>query len=500
MTEFYGIFEYWSQYRVLYCPSCRFCPVPQHVETHLSKRHPQIPSATRQKIVLAVRSHTEVARCPGNVVYPEPHIAAIDGLPIHDNALACRGVGDDGIPCVFSCTDMSYMHRHCKKRHRWGNQQRRGGDARRKQHHTPNRMWEEAVSCQRFFRTGKWQRWFEVHSEHQTQDAVPDDEWLRRGEQMLVVFQRDVIQQAQANKVDPGGHRYVANAWLERTGWAPHLSQYSPDELFELVRWPQRDDVVEESAARPQYGVGRSGPAVATSTSIPGEPALWRACQFTVRLIREAQKTCRPQVVGGPALEYINRREVGQDSNNRPFYGRQMGKTITKYSRHMCRILCYLWRTHDVADSPPPYRLLPQQRQCLVALQEAVDQYEEHASPAHARQLLTACLYWWIALVDHQLGDNEHISGLISGAAVLGWNSVSQVWKTPINYPPTLSAIITVYRMLVVHHAHQKRERDIQRRQEEGMSEVDAHEHASSHFALVQGMVHRFMTMTDFGG
>jgi len=99
--------------------------------------------------------------------------------------------------------------------------------------------------------------------------------------------------------------------------------------------------------------------------------------------------------------------------------------------------------------------------------------------------------------VDHQLGDNEYVNALISGAAVPGWNGPSQVWTTPLNYPPTLSAIITVYRMLVVHHAHQQREQDIERCREDGTDELEAPEKASSHFVLVPDMVHRFMTMMD---
>lgn len=96
MSEFYGVFEYWSQYRVLYCPTCRYCPIPHIVETHLRKLYPQIPVGTRKKIVLAVEVHTEVARCPSDVIYPEPHTLPVHGLLVEDNALACYSTQDDG--------------------------------------------------------------------------------------------------------------------------------------------------------------------------------------------------------------------------------------------------------------------------------------------------------------------------------------------------------------------------------------------------------------------
>lgn len=110
-------------------------------------------------------------------------------------------------------------------------------------------MWEEGVSCQRFFRTGKWQHWFVVQGGERNADITRKDEWLRRGEQMLAEFQCQVVEHAQQNKIDPAGHRYVANAWLDRTGWAPHLSRYNAGELEEFVRWPQREDGKEEGRA-----------------------------------------------------------------------------------------------------------------------------------------------------------------------------------------------------------------------------------------------------------
>ena len=64
-------------------------------------------------------------------------------------------------------------------------------------------------------------------------------------------------------------------------------------------------------------------------------------------------------------------------------------------------------------------------------------------------------------MADHELRDHEYDSALVSGAAVLGWNGPKKTWKTPINYPPVLSGIITVFRMFVISHAHGQREREI---------------------------------------
>jgi hypothetical protein len=104
-----------------------------------------------------------------------------------------------------------------------------------------------------------------------------------------------------------------------------------------------------------------------------------------------------------------------------------------------------------------------------------------------------ACLTFWISLVDHELDDHEYENPLVSGAAVLGW-------KRAVNYTPTLSGVITTVRMLVVYHAHHERQAAIQCHRRDGYDEDEAPRPALSHFTLVQEMVHRFMTLTEFGG
>jgi hypothetical protein len=42
----------------------------------------------------------------------------------------------------------------------------------------------------------------------------------------------------------------------------------------------------------------------------------------THRLIRRAFKIARPGEVGRPALEAVNRREIGEQLNEKPFYAR----------------------------------------------------------------------------------------------------------------------------------------------------------------------------------
>jgi len=69
------------------------------------------------------------------------------------------------------------------------------------------------------------------------------------------------------------------------------------------------------------------------------------ACKATARLIQKAISISQPEIVGRSALEYVNRREIGESKNERPFYAKQKIRTIRKYTDVWFKILRYVWRT-----------------------------------------------------------------------------------------------------------------------------------------------------------
>lgn len=60
-----------------------------------------------------------------------------------------------------------------------------------------------------------------------------------------------------------------------------------------------------------------------------------------------------------------------------------------------------------------------------------------------------------MALLDHTLLDDEHQSALLSGVAVLGLKPDHHGggWVLAHEFSPTLSALITTSKALVVHYA-----------------------------------------------
>ncbi|KAF1828019.1 hypothetical protein BDW02DRAFT_513530, partial [Decorospora gaudefroyi] len=169
------------------------------------------------------------------------------------------------------------------------------------------------------------------------------------------------------------------------------------------------------------------------------------------RLVRQAFQTSRPEVVGRPALELIERRETGAESNEKPFYYNQKASTIRRYGEKLIGIVCYLWRTSDHVQ-PTLYTFSSDQEVYMGEMKsEARRQSLGSRSP-----LELACLRFWIALLDHNLAGDEYKSALLSGVAVLGLkpDHLGGGWFAAHEFSPVLSALITTSKALVLYRAH----------------------------------------------
>lgn len=139
MEQFNTVFQHWPQYRVIYCPQCRFCPVPAQIQAHLDTHHSQISPKTRRKITEAARSipKDQVAYQPQDVIYPRADRPPIAGLAIYHDAYQCTGETAERQPCGKIRRRMKMIQAHCREAHGWQNVQKRGGNSHHKQHQTP---------------------------------------------------------------------------------------------------------------------------------------------------------------------------------------------------------------------------------------------------------------------------------------------------------------------------------------------------------------------------
>src|SRR5436305_11533534 len=92
-----------------------------------------------------------VARQNDDVVYLPATATAIQGFPQYDDGIRCQWVDERQDQCEYVCRTRRGIQEHCREIHQWVNDRKRGGDVRKKNRQSSNQMWEEHVSCQRFF-------------------------------------------------------------------------------------------------------------------------------------------------------------------------------------------------------------------------------------------------------------------------------------------------------------------------------------------------------------
>ena len=218
MDAFEKVFQHRPEYRIIVCITCRFAVVPDQVQTHLQKGHPKVSASSRRSIVQICQNLSEVARTVEEVAFPSPGEERIPGLPTYEDGMRCTAIDHAGIQCTYICRGKTFgIQKHCTESHGWVNSQKRGGHSRAKSVHSANRMWHEGQACQRFFKTGKWQRYFQVKArarEPTTSQAGQRDE---RAEQMLAEMDAAIEAAQSQRKIDGSANRYVANPWLSFT-------------------------------------------------------------------------------------------------------------------------------------------------------------------------------------------------------------------------------------------------------------------------------------------
>ncbi|CAE7189407.1 hypothetical protein PTNB85_04611 [Pyrenophora teres f. teres] len=429
MELFAQLFEHLPELHVIVCQPCATAIPPAQVVTHLKERHPKVAVATRKSLAAIVHALPDLAWSPGDVRVPKPAKEPIAGLQSRGDGLVCLLER-----CWYTCISLQGIQKHCKEEHGWVNQQKRGGDMRQKSKHASNRIWRDGQCCQRLFRAVGWPAYVAVETSVEAANLEDISQRVKADRQ----HQREEREAAMAKEKIKEGIRSQADPWLELTGWVPHL-QGIPRAALLRAKQPVGGEI--DAHGREEVALDDTG--------------LRDVCKAMERLIRKAFDSSQAEVVGRLTLEIIERREAGAESNERPFYSRHRVGTIKKYSQKLVSILCYLWRTYDQIERPP-YKLTGRQDALLWSLK----QIARTADAAQKEQLEERCLRLWMALLDHTLLDDEHQSALLSGVAVLGLkpDHHGSGWVPAHEFSPTLSALITTSKALVVHYARCQRE------------------------------------------
>ena len=171
--------------------------------------------------------------------------------------------------------------------------------------------------------------------------------------------------------------RYEANPWLEHTRWEKHISRKYKAWVVSTVKpdyhppAPQDQDSSSSGSSSSGSSSDEDADDSSSDTSstshddyMQSEAALNEACTATIQLIRHSFYVSRVDNVGRAAMEYVNRREAGGESSDRPLNTRQKVQTIRRYADKFVKILRYIWRTRHIEERPA-YRLTPGQRDAL---------------------------------------------------------------------------------------------------------------------------------------
>jgi superfamily II DNA helicase RecQ len=508
--DFDGIFQHMQQYKIIVCKTCAFAVVPQQIDRHLREHHPQIDKQKRSGVTETGTALEAVAYSKEDVNYPQANEEPVEGLEVFKDGLQCMGQRD-GKPCGYVCRTAFGIQKHCRLEHGWVNERGRGGNVRKKGKQALNRMWEDKRLCQRFFEYRQWQRYFVVsqgrldqedegvEGEGEDEETIDADAGLR---EVLREGRAKVEEARQRQTVDGSFKRYVADPWLEYTGWHRHLQGFQWDDLLGFVERTARERAQEQSKG------GRN--VVRVREEDEGEEELTRACKGTRSVVRKAFEVCRPGTTGRAILEYVNRKEAAGDQSMKAFDGSRKPRSIKKYTEVWLKVLRYIWRT-AAKENRPKYTLTDRQRGCLselhAATREEIEAEEEWGSRqgngGRKRREATerACLGFWLAMFDHELQDDEYESGIMSGLAVSGMSqNGGRKWRSALLYTPDLSGMVTVLRALVVYSARERRQDDIDEGMSQGLKREEAEKATSTVLQNVKASVHEFMTLTAYGG
>ncbi|KAF2008292.1 hypothetical protein BU24DRAFT_314023, partial [Aaosphaeria arxii CBS 175.79] len=324
---FHAHFEYVPVSRMVVCKTHEQGIVRAQFDAHLNNKHKEIlPSARRTMATWAVTQHPEWADEESDIVWPAADSAPVPHLPVFHDGFQCLGSTADEMPCTFMRRTIQGIQYHCQHEHDWQNSQRKGRPYRGQ---VPvGTMWRTGVHCQKFQSRGPLARLFEVCPAEDGQGQMTAEQ--RAIQEAVGVSMADAkanitaLAKKQQDQIEADNDRFEFHRWLNRAQWAVHLEGFDRAWLVSLTRRPERR-----------------------------EKALDKVCWAAQMVIWKAQQASQASVVGMPAMNYINRREVGNDTNEKPFNARQTEKTMIRYSERWLEVIRYIWRTHAMSPISP---------------------------------------------------------------------------------------------------------------------------------------------------
>lgn len=417
---------------------CQYAIVPSQLKTYLQKHHPRLTIGQRREYVTKVEGCSILANVHKAVVYPTSTDPPVPFLPVYFDGLKCDARNHDNTACLYVCRNLPLMQKHCKDKHGWVNEQKRGGDARTKSLHSTNKIWTANCACQRFFKVNSWQRYFEVAK----QGGVLDVELQASQKQDFFYALEDDIKQAQQDAADDANrvhgfydHVSAVVPWLRETGIAKHIQHLQKDEIRTAIAIPLLGE----------------------------ESDLYTIIDAMQSLLQDAHRLC----FDGPScmltyqcrvvLSRFQSSQVDLQGKTRPFDPYKGPKSLETYFGTASRFVSYFARVvasngyhfsvaaEDSNDMQRPEDIIKAtdeqlavwQDVCQLAQQSRTDSIEGDAcasDKANGAKLKDRLLELWMLTICHTTGARRYESPLLSFCAMLSIKPSTLGWIEPGNF------------------------------------------------------------------
>ncbi|KAL8300987.1 hypothetical protein RB593_003818 [Gaeumannomyces tritici] len=338
--SFDEIFHREPTYGIAVCREHGSAVTGASVERHIARRHKLINAKKRQDIVqeaVELQAQGALASSMAGVRFPKGVVAPVEWLAVLTDGKQC-------VTCRYILRTKEDMQRHCRKEHGWVNTRGRGGKPGAEPPGGVGVAWVDGVHCQRFGQAGAMQRLFEVErpaAPAPTGDGGTADE---RGDVIVASFKEAMDRKKRRRRAAAAlieeQSRQSPDQWVRRTGWSRHLRGFDRDWLAATAAPP--------AVAKKEEEDGKEMDPEAREKA-ESEAALGVATLAMERVVWWAQRASHVEVVGSAAVNFVERREAGGESNEKPFHAGQKGQTMERYVETWKGVMAYIWRTHGLA-------------------------------------------------------------------------------------------------------------------------------------------------------
>lgn len=442
MHDFETLFEHLPQYRIIICQKCRFAPVPGQLERHLANHHLLLSPGQRQVILDKVQSLPNLAYVESDVIYPKSRDVPVAGLPVYYDGLRCTTRDTYDVQCRYVCRTLRGMQEHCRNEHDWVNRQKRGRPVRTKKSQTAERPWTTNRACQRFFKVGSWQRYFEVSVDEGPggrEDGDRNSNFFRQQEESIQLAKENAANAANHVKGFED-HLSTVVPWLQTTGIAAHICGLKKDEMRGAISLPSKEE----------------------------DTVLWCILESTKRMLRDAHSWCfdgTDCMLTWPCRVVLSRFQPSQVETlgpTRAFDHQIEPGTVKIYFRTARQFLAFFDRVamspdyHFSADEgqirpEDVIELTDEQRLTWRSIRCLAQQKNSSSDPDEDKELKDQLLRMWILLICHNTGARRYRSPLLSFCAMLTIRPTDLCWTEPGDFSSYLSAMIWVVQLLIFY-------------------------------------------------